>query len=179
MPVPRLSHALIAATLLTGAFGSVFRVQAATPSQLPAETAAGATITPRAPDLQLSGLVPEISLSLRNDISTVSLAELDASGLYKPDRARSPSAFEQIRKRIGRASLTPNQLEALKLESPQAYETNGQDGAVQDGLSPLVMPPLSYAFWGESSADQSTVGDRFICLPIPAARPVPSSMSRP
>ncbi|HQZ51922.1 MAG TPA: hypothetical protein PLG23_00570 [Thermoflexales bacterium] len=167
MPVPRLSHALIAATLLSGAFGSVFRVQAATPSQLPAATVAGAPITPRAPDLQLSGLVPEISLSLRNDISTVSLADLDASGFYKPDRARSPSAFEQIRKRIGRASLTPNQLEALKQESPQAYEVFGQDGAIQDTASPMVMPNLSAYFRGEGSGDQIAVGEPVYIPPDP------------
>ena len=150
MRVHRLSSILIAATLFAAGPGSVVRVQAAAvPKPAPVHPAAAAG-PPRAPDPQLSGLVPEISLSLRNDVSTVSLADLDASGLYRPDRARSPSAFEQIRRRIGRASLTPNQIEALKQESPQAYETYGFDGAVQDSMSPLVMPPLSRALPGIS-----------------------------
>ena len=120
-------NALIAAALLAG--GATTALRATAPPNLASAAPVAQTEVPLfKPEIQLTDLKPEVRMPVRYDTSTVSMAALDASGLYKPDEARSPSAFEQIRKRLNRAAYTPQQLEELKQKAPAVYETLGVAG---------------------------------------------------
>ncbi len=158
MRLRTFTNAIVAAGMLLGGATTALRANAP-PALVSAVAPPQATQPLLPPELRLSDLRPEIRTSIRNDKSAQTMAELDASGLYKPDAVRSPSAFEQIRKRLGRANYAPQQLEDLKSKAPAVYDSLFSDAALQSIASPLIMPSSIITFYGESSDDQITVGD--------------------
>jgi subtilisin-like proprotein convertase family protein len=158
MKLRTLGNSLLAASLLMGGATTALRATAPTALVSAAITAQSeAPLFP--PELRLADLKPEIRMPIRHDTSSVSMKALEEAGLYKPDSVRSPSAFEQIRKRIARANYSPQQIEDLKQKAPDVYDTLGDVADVQSLASPLILPSPIITFYGQSSDDQVTVGD--------------------
>ena len=158
MKARTLGNAFLAASLLMGGATTALRATAA-PALVSAAAVAQTDGPFFPPELQLLDLKPEIRTPIQHDTSSVSLKDLDAAGLYKPDAARSPSAFEQIRRQVKRANYTPQQLEDLKQKEPAVYDSLGDAADIQSLASPLILPSPIITFYGQSSDDQVTVGD--------------------
>lgn len=109
--------------------------------------------------VELANLSPEVSVSLKNDVSPHTMAELDASGLYAPSSPSAPDARDAVDRVLARPNYSPQQLEELKSKAPATYESLFEDGALQSVASPLVMASPSITFYGSSSDDQVTVGE--------------------
>ena len=91
MKLRTLGNALLAASLLMG--GATTALRATAPAALVSAVAAPQADAPFfPPELKLTDLKPEIRMPIRHDTSNMSMLDLDAAGLYKPDAARSPSA---------------------------------------------------------------------------------------
>ena len=121
MKLRTLGNALFAASLLMG--GATTALRATAPPALVSAAAVAQTDGPLfPPELRLADLKPEIRMPIQHDTSSVALKDLDAAGLYKPDSARSPSAFEQIRRQVKRANYSAQQLEDLKQKAPAVYD---------------------------------------------------------
>ena len=158
MKLRTLGNALFAASLLMG--GATTALRATAPPALVSAAAVAQTDGPLfPPELRLADLKPEIRMPIQHDTSSVALKDLDAAGLYKPDSARSPSAFEQIRRQVKRANYSAQQLEDLKQKAPAVYDSLGDVADIQSLASPLILPSPIITFYGESSDDQVTVGE--------------------
>ncbi|MBX7212583.1 MAG: carboxypeptidase-like regulatory domain-containing protein [Thermoflexales bacterium] len=89
----------------------------------------------------------------------MTMAALDQAGLYRPGDPNAPGLAENVRRQIRRNTFSPSALEQLKTESPDIYSSLNDDTAIDATLSPRAMPAPLVSFLGETTADQTTVGE--------------------
>jgi len=157
------ANSLLAASLLLAGSASTLRATSGSLAHAPVDSLAWAPLAPES--ATRAELIPEVRGPIRADTSTVSLAELESRGLFRPDATQSPTAFEQIRRQLARAVYSPQQLEELKQTAPALYETLYSAGEIQSTASPLVLPSPGIVFRGQTNQDQLTVGEPLFTPP--------------
>lgn len=149
-----LSASLIATTVAGGVTTALPAMDA--PPPIVAINATTSTAASGPAPVTISAIVREPIAASK---SLFTMAELDATGIYRPNFTDAPTAREAINRQIGRKTLSPFALEQLKANDPTVYWSLGASEAIQNTASPLIMPSPLTTFYGQSSDDQVAVGE--------------------